>query len=168
MLKIDLKIPKKIPRIPMKELKIMLSKQGKKLSEDDDLDAEAEKMIGEYILKEFGEEFVFVTNYPAKVRPFYHMRPLNDSKGTRSFDLLWRGVEIATGAQREHRLDILKKQAKEKNVKIPQIYEDIFRYGAIPHGGVGFGLDRMTQRMLNLDNTREAVLLPRDTERLTP
>lgn len=168
LLKIELHVPKKIPRIPMADLKKMLVKQGKKLSEDDDLDAESERMIGEYILKEFGEEFVFVTNYPAKVRPFYHMHPNNDPKGTRSFDLLWRGVEIATGAQREHRIDVLEKQAKEKKVKIPKIYEEIFRYGAIPHGGVGFGLDRITQRMLNLDNTREAVLLPRDVERSTP
>src|SRR3989344_1061089 len=167
LLKVNLKVPKKIPRIPMAELKKMLSKQGKKLTEEDDLDAEAEKMIGEYALKEFGEEFIFVINYPVKVRPFFHMRPEN-KKETKSFDLLWRGVEIATGAQREHRLDILQKQAKEKGVKIPKIYEDIFRYGAIPHGGVGFGLDRITQRMLNLDNIREALLLPRDTERLTP
>ena len=167
-MKVELKVPKKIPRIPMAELKKMLVKQGKKLKEDDDLDAEAERLIGEYILKEFGEEFVFVTNYPAKVRPFYHMRPEKDKKGTRSFDLLWRGVEIATGAQREHRLSILQDQAKEKGVKIPQIYEEIFKFGACPHGGVGFGLDRITQRMLNLENVREGLLLPRDTERLTP
>lgn len=168
LLNIDLKVPKKIPRIPMGELKKMLAKKGKKLSDEDDLDAEAENMIGEYTLKEFGEEFIFVTNYPAKVRPFYHMRPDKDPKGTRSFDLLWRGVEIATGAQREHRLDILQKQAKEKGIKIPEIYENIFRYGAIPHGGVGFGLDRITQRMLNLDNIREALLLTRDTGRVSP
>jgi nondiscriminating aspartyl-tRNA synthetase len=168
LLNIELKVPKKIPRIPMGELKKILAKKGKKLSEDDDLDAEAETMIGEYILKEYGEEFVFVTNYPAKVRPFYHMRPDKDPKGTRSFDLLWRGVEIATGAQREHRLEILQKQAKEKGVKIPDIYEKIFRYGAVPHGGVGFGLDRITQRMLNLDNIREALLLTRDTSRVIP
>ena len=168
ILKVDLKVPKKIPRIPMSELKKMLAKNGKKLKEDDDLDAEAERTIGEYVLKEFGEEFVFVTEYPVKVRPFYHMRPEKNPKETRSFDLLWRGVEVATGAQREHRLKILQKQAKEKGVKIPEIYEDIFRYGAIPHGGVGFGLDRITQRMLNLDNVREALLLPRDPERLTP
>lgn len=168
LLKVEVKTPKKIPRIPMDELKKTLVKQGKKLAEDDDLDAEAEKMIGEYILKEFGEEFVFVTDYPAKVRPFYHMRPEKNPNGTRSFDLLWRGVEVATGAQREHRLEILQKQAKEKGVKIPPIYEEIFKFGAIPHGGVGFGLDRMTQRMLNLDNVREALLLPRDTDRLTP
>jgi len=168
LLKVNLKIPKKIPRVSMTELKKVLAKQGKKLKEDDDLDAEAEKMIGEYALKEYGEEFIFVTNYPAKVRPFYHMRPEKDQKGTRSFDLLWRGVEVATGAQREHRLEILQRQAKEKGVKIPKIYGDIFRYGAMPHGGVGFGLDRLTQRMLNLDNVREALLLPRDPERLTP
>lgn len=168
LLNVELKIPKKIPRIPMPELKKILAKQGKKLSEEDDLDAEAEKMIGEYILKEYNEEFVFVTRYPVKVRPFYHMRPEESPKETKSFDLLWRGVEIATGAQREHRLEILQKQAKEKGVKIPPIYEDIFRYGAIPHGGVGFGLDRITQRMLRLDNVREALLLPRDTDRLTP
>jgi len=168
LLKIKLIIPKKIPRISMPELKKILAKQGKKLKEDDDLDAEAEKMAGEYALKEFDEEFIFVTNYPFVKRPFYHMKPENDKKGTRSFDLLWKGVEIATGAQREHRLDILQKQAKEKGIKIPKLYEDIFRYGAMPHGGVGFGLDRITQRMLNLDNVREAVLLPRDTERLTP
>jgi len=168
LLNIELKVPKKIPRIQMGELKKILAKKGKKLSEDDDLDAEAETIIGEYILKEYGEEFVFVTNYPAKVRPFYHMRPDKDPKGTRSFDLLWRGVEIATGAQREHRLDILQKQAKEKGVKIPDIYEKIFRYGAVPHGGVGFGLDRITQRMLNLDNIREALLLTRDTSRVSP
>ncbi len=168
LLNVELKIPKKIPRIPMPELKKILAKQGKKLSEEDDLDAEAEKMIGEYILKEYNEEFVFVTRYPVKVRPFYHMRPEESPKETKSFDLLWRGVEIATGAQREHRLEILQKQAKEKGVKIPPIYEDIFRYGAIPHGGVGFGLDRITQRMLSLDNVREALLLPRDTDRLTP
>jgi nondiscriminating aspartyl-tRNA synthetase len=168
LLNIELKVPKKIPRIPMGELKKILAKKGKKLSEEDDLDAEAETMIGEYVLKEYGEEFVFVTNYPTSVRPFYHMRPDKDPKGTRSFDLLWRGVEIATGAQREHRLDILQKQAKEKGVKIPDIYEKIFRYGAVPHGGVGFGLDRITQRMLNLDNIREALLLTRDTSRVSP
>jgi nondiscriminating aspartyl-tRNA synthetase len=167
ILKVEVNVPKKIPRIPMPELKKMLAGKGKKLTEEDDLDSEAERMIGEYILKEFGEEFVFVTHYPVKVRPFYHMRHPNNTE-TKSFDLLWRGVEIATGAQREHDLKTLQVQAKEKGVKIPPIYEDIFRFGVVPHGGVGFGLDRITQRMLNLDNTREGCLLPRDPERLTP
>ncbi|NCO11259.1 aspartate--tRNA(Asn) ligase [Candidatus Pacearchaeota archaeon CG_4_9_14_0_2_um_filter_39_13] len=164
---VDIKIPKKIPRIPMSELKKVLADKGKKLKEDDDLDSEAEKMIGEYVLKKYGEEFVFVTEYPASVRPFYHMRPDN-KKLTRSFDLLWRGVEVTTGAQREHRLDILEKQAKEKGVKIDPIYAAIFKYGAIPHGGAGMGLDRLIQRLLNLENIREALLLTRDPERVKP
>jgi len=168
LLEIELMVPKKIPRIPMQEIKKILEKKGKKLMEEDDLDPEAERMIGDYVFKEFGEEFVFVTNYPWKVRPFYHMKPEDDSNGTRSFDLLWKGVEIATGAQREHRLEILKKQAKEKGIKLDKTYADIFKYGAIPHGGVGFGLDRITQRMLNLDNVREALLLPRDPDRTSP
>ena len=167
-LKIKINIPKKIPRIPMAELKEMLSKKGKNLGEDEDLDAEAEKMIGEYILKKFGEEFVFVTNYPFAVRPFYHMKPADDENGTKSFDLLWKGVEVATGAQREHRIDILTKQAKEKGIKLDPVYAGIFKYGAIPHGGVGFGLDRLIQRMLNLENVREALLLARDPDRVTP
>lgn len=168
LLGVSLHVPKKIPRIPMADLKKILAKQGKRLGDEDDLDSEAERMIGEHIKKEYNEEFVFVTRYPASVRPFYHMRPKGEKGLTQSFDLLWKGVEIATGAQREHRLEILQKQAKEKGIIIPKIYEDIFRFGAPPHGGVGLGLDRIVQRMLNLDNIREALLLTRDPQRVTP
>ncbi len=164
---VELRMPKAFPRISMSDVKKMLAKQGKRLGADDDLDAEAETLLGEYVLKEYGEEFVFVTRYPAKVRPFYHMRP-TDKKETKSFDLLWKGVEVCTGAQREHRLEVLEKQAKEKGVTIDPIYAAIFNYGSIPHGGAGMGLDRLVQRMLNLGNVREALLLTRDPERLTP
>ena len=98
------------------------------------------------------------------------MKPEEDSNGTKSFDLLFNGVEIATGTQREHQLDVLEKQAKGKGLdldKMPE-YKDLFKYGCPPHGGVGFGLDRITQRLLKLDNIREAVLLPRDPERMSP
>ena len=96
------------------------------------------------------------------------MKPENDSNGTKSFDLIWNGVEIATGAQREHRYDILKAQAKEKGVELNKDYANIFRFGCPPHGGIGLGLDRMTQRLLDLNNIREEILLPRDPERLEP
>jgi len=168
ILKVELKIPKKIPRIDIRDARKILAAKGKKLPEDEDLDADAEKIMGDYALEKYGEEFVFITNYPFKKRPFYHMKPDNDKKGTRSFDLLWKGVEVATGAQREHRFNILEKQAKEKGVKLDPIYAEIFKFGCPPHGGVGFGLDRLTQRMLNLENIREALLLTRDPERLTP
>ncbi len=154
----------------MPEAKQWLAARGKVLGPDDDLDAEAEQLLGKIAEEKYNSEFIFITRYPVKVRPFYHMRPSKEKTLTRSFDLLWKGVEVATGAQREHRYDILKKQAQEKGVDLDGMtaYADIFKYGCPPHGGVGFGLDRITQRMLNLDNVREAVLLPRDPERLTP
>lgn len=170
ILNVDLLVPQNIPRLTMPDVKMMLAKKGKNLPEDVDLDAEAENLLGEIVKSEYSSEFVFVTRYPVSVRPFYHMRDKNNKNQTLSFDLIWKGVEVATGAQREHRYKILKKQASEKGVDLDQMksYADIFRYGCPPHGGVGFGLDRISQRMLNLNNVREAVLLPRDPERLTP
>ncbi|MFC1686766.1 aspartate--tRNA(Asn) ligase [Nanoarchaeota archaeon] len=170
LLGIKLNVPKKIPRLTMTEVKTLLKKWGKKLPPDEDLDPEGEKMISKIIKEKYNSDFVFVTEFPWKVRPFYHMRPEGKPKITKSFDLIYNGVEIATGAQREHRLDVLEKQAKEKgiNLKKMDFYRDIFRFGCPPHGGVGFGLDRITEQLLILPNIREAVLLPRDVERLTP
>ncbi len=170
LLGVELTIPKAIPRITMKEAKELLAKKGKKYTEDDDLDAEGERMLGEIMKKKHNSDFVFVTLFPWAIRPFYHMKPEDDAKVTNSFDLLYNGVEVCTGAQREHRLDILTKQAKEKGLDMNDMpeYKEIFQYGIPPHGGVGFGLDRITQRLLNLDNVREAVLLPRDPDRKAP
>ena len=163
-------LPPKIPRITMAEAKTLLKSSGKTYAEDDDLDPEGEKLLGDIIKEKYKSEFVFVTEFPWKVRPFYHMKPEGKKNLTKSFDLLFNGVEIATGAQREHRYEILKAQAAEKGIDLDQMkeYADIFQYGIPPHGGVGFGLDRMTQRLLQLDNIREAVLLPRDTMRVRP
>jgi len=169
ILKVKIEVPSKIPRVKMKEIKEILKKEYKKeLPEEEDFDPEAEKMVGEIAKKKYGSDFIFVTHYPWSKRPFYHMKP--NAKETCSFDLLWRGVEVATGAQREHRYDILKKQAEEKGIDLDAMkdYAALFKFGAPPHGGAGFGLDRMTQRLLNLENVKEALLLPRDPERLTP
>ncbi|PIZ51148.1 aspartate--tRNA(Asn) ligase, partial [Candidatus Woesearchaeota archaeon CG_4_10_14_0_2_um_filter_33_13] len=124
----------------------------------------------ELVKEKFGSEFVFLTDFPWEVRPFYHMKPKDNPKVTKSFDLLFNGVEICTGAQREHRLEILEKQATEKGVNLKEMakYREIFQYGCPPHGGVGFGLDRITHRLLKLENIREAVLIPRDPERCYP
>ncbi|HLD12054.1 MAG TPA: aspartate--tRNA(Asn) ligase [Candidatus Nanoarchaeia archaeon] len=165
-----LSIPKKIPRIDIKEIRPWLKAKDKIIPEHEDLDAEGEKMLGEIVKEKFGEDFVFVLGYPWEKRPFYHMRPADNPKVTKSFDLVFNGVEIATGAQREHRLDVLEAQAKEKGIDLSKMkfYRDILRFGAPPHGGVGLGLDRITARLLGLENIREAILLPRDPERLTP
>ena len=170
LLNVKLEIPKKIPRIQMKDVKLILKKEKKNLSENDDLDAESERLISTIFKKKYNNDFVFVTDYPWTKRPFYHMKPENDKKGTRSFDLIWNGVEVGTGAQREHRYHILKEQAKEKGIDLDKIrgYAEIFKFGCPPHGGVGLGLDRMVQCLLKLENVRESILLPRDTERLTP
>jgi len=166
---IEIKVPKKIPRVKMPEAKKWLAEKGKKLSADEDFDPEAERLMGDIAKEKFGEEFIFITNYPISKRPFYHFYNA-DGKTTDAFDLLWNGVEIATGGQREHRYDVLKKQASEKGVELDEMgfYAELFRYGAPPHGGVGFGLDRLIQRLFNFDNIREAVLLPRDPDRITP
>ena len=135
-----------------------------------DLDAEGEKTLFKIIKKKFNHEFVYVTEYPWKIRPFYHMR-FKDRPGiTKSFDLLWKGLEITTGAQREHRHDILVEQAKEKKISVKLIkdYLNFFKYGCPPHGGMGLSPTRMLMLLLNIDNVRKVTFLPRDTERLTP
>ena len=117
-----------------------------------------------------GHEFTFVTDYPTTVRPFYHMRHDEQPTLTRSFDLLWRGIEITTGAQREHRYERLLEQAREKRVEVEpiQYYLDFFRFGAPPHGGFGFGLTRLLMQLLAQDTVREVTFLYRGPHRLEP
>jgi aspartyl-tRNA synthetase len=158
------------PKISMKEAKAVLSKRGIKSDKDGDLSPEEERGLSEYIKEKYNHEFVFVTEYPVSVRPFYHMRDEKDPKLTKSFDLLWSGLEITTGAQREHRYDVLLAQAKQKkmNVKKLQFYLDFFKYGCPPHGGYGMGPNRMIMKLFNINNVRDAMFLYRGVKRLTP
>ncbi|MBS3169364.1 aspartate--tRNA(Asn) ligase [Candidatus Woesearchaeota archaeon] len=170
LLNVEHHLPTKIPRLTLDEAKKMLAPKGKKYNADEDLDAEGEKLICEMIKEKYDSEFVFITFFPWKVKPFYQMKAEKNPQVTKSFDLLFNGVEICSGSQREHRLDVWKKQAVEKGLDpetMPE-YAEIFQYGCPPHGGAGFGLDRITQRLLLLDNVREAVLLPRDPVREKP
>jgi nondiscriminating aspartyl-tRNA synthetase len=136
----------------------------------EDLDPEGERSLAAHVREETGHEFVFVTEYPASIRPFYHMRPAARPNLTSSFDLLWKGLEITTGAQREHRHDVLLEQAAEKGVGTESLrdYLNCFRYGCPPHGGLGMGLGRVLMVMLGLDSIREATFLFRGPNRLTP
>jgi aspartyl-tRNA synthetase len=122
------------------------------------------------ILRETGHEFAFVTEYPASVRPFYHLRPAGKPELTASFDLLWKGLEVTTGAQREHRYDVLLAQAAEKGLSPEPMasYLDCFRYGCPPHGGFGLGLGRLLMALLGLESIRDATFLFRGPNRLTP
>lgn len=158
------------PRVSMKEAKEILKGMGVASEKEGDLSPEEERKISEYVLKEKGHEFVFITDYPASVRPFYHMRHENDPTLTKSFDLLWGGLEVTTGAQREHRYDVLVSQAKEKgmNVESIQFYLNFFKYGCPPHGGFGMGPNRVMMKLLGIDNVREAMFLYRGVKRLEP
>lgn len=134
--------------------------------EKNDLTTEAERLTCKYAEEVFGSEFIFITDYPKDKRAFYHMRKDGILQG---YDLLWRGVEITTGAQREHRYEILKAQAEEKGLgKDVEFYLDFFKYGCPPHGGFGLGLDRLTMLLLNLDSLKEAEYIFRGPTRLYP
>ena len=163
-----------VPRVPFPRLTLAealsLSRTSAPDSGRGDLDPAGERAVSARILAETGHEFVFVTEYPASVRPFYHLRPAGKPHLTASFDLLWKGLEITTGAQREHRYDVLLAQAASKGLSPDPMrwYLDCFRYGCPPHGGFGLGLGRLVMALLDLDSIRDATFLFRGPNRLTP
>lgn len=135
-------------------------------SEKGDLTTDAERLSFEWTKKHFNHEFLFVTDFDAEKRAFYHMR---DEAGVPlGFDLIWRGVEITTGAQREHRYEVLKAQAEERGLaEDVKFYLEFFRYGCPPHGGFGLGVDRLTMLLLGL-HIKEAMFIFRGPNRLNP
>jgi len=167
----ELNLPNKIPRIKMEDAYKIVSK--KNISEKGDLRPEGEKEIFEFVKKKHKSDFVFITDFPYSARPFYHMKgePMkNGEETTKSFDLIYRGIEITTGAQREHRYEILVNQAREKGLNLANLdyFFNFFKYGAPPHGGFGFGLSRTIMALLGFKNIREATFIPRDPRRLFP
>jgi aspartyl-tRNA synthetase len=169
---IDIKVPTvPFPRIPLAEAHQIVEKRGYKVPrQDGDLDPEGERQIAAHVAEELGHEFVFLTDYPKNIRPFYHMRHEDDDSLTKSYDLVFKGTEITTGAQREHRVEVLEKQILEKGLELESLgfYLDFFRYGAPAHGGFGMGLTRVVMLLLDLPNIREASFLFRGPNRLTP
>lgn len=169
---IDIEIPSTpFPRIPLAEAHEIIEKRGYKVPRTDgDLDPEGERQISQYAKEELGHEFVFLTDYPKHIRPFYHMRHEDNDALTKSYDLIWKGTEITTGAQRENRIEVLEAQAKDKGLDPEglEFYMDFFRYGVPPHGGFGMGLTRVVMLMLELPNIREASFLFRGPNRLQP
>jgi aspartyl-tRNA synthetase len=135
-----------------------------------DIDPGGERLLGQWVKEKYKHDFVFLTDWPASVRPFYHMRHPGRPELTRSYDLIAGGLEITTGAQREHRHSVLIEQAREKGLGLEgiQFYLDFFRYGCPSHGGFGFGLSRFLMVLLGLSNVRDAVFLFRGPHRLNP
>jgi nondiscriminating aspartyl-tRNA synthetase len=159
------------PRVTLEDAKQLLGEAGHEAPPaGHDLDPPSERALSAIVKERHGHEFAFVTDYPTSVRPFYHMRYEDRPTVTKSFDLLWRGIELTTGAQREHRYERLLEQARDKGVDVApiQYYLDFFRFGAPPHGGFGFGLTRLLMQMLGQDNVREVTFLYRGPHRLEP
>ena len=166
---IDIKIPENIPRIHFLEALEIASKFNVK-NMDGDISPEGERVICDYFEKEKYSSFVYIIGYPVKKRPMYTMPDERLPGYTRSFDLLFKGLEVTTGGQRINDYKMLKDRIKEfgGNPKEFKHYLDIFKYGMPPHGGLGMGLERLTMKFLNLTNVREASLFPRDRNRLIP
>ena len=158
------------PRLTLKEAKKILGDLGIPNERGDDMSPEEELAICDYVKKEFGNEFVFIHEFPTSVRAFYSMRDEKDPTITKSFDLLWNGIEITSGAQREHRAEQLAKQIQEQglNLKSFKTYLDFFTYGCPPHGGFAPGPTRMLMKIFNISNVREVTYLYRGVKRLTP
>lgn len=169
---IEVEVPSRpFPRIPLAKAKEIVKAEGYEVPRADaDMDPEGERRIAAHVQKKYGHDFVFLTDYDASIRPFYHMRNAENPQLTQSYDLIYRGTEISTGAQREHRIEVLEAQAVEKGMDPAELgfYLDFFRYGVPPHGGFGMGLNRVLMLLLKQQSIREVTYLFRGPNRLLP
>ena len=170
---LDIKVPKtkEIPAVRFDEIKrLVAEKYDRKIKNPFDLEPEEEMLISRYAKEEWDADFVFVTHYPSKKRPFYAMDDPADPTYTLSFDLLFRGMEITTGGQRIHDYHELLAKMEKRGMTDEGIeqYLSAFKHGMPPHGGLGIGMERLTMKMMNEDNVRETTLFPRDLSRLEP
>ncbi|HOX41505.1 MAG TPA: aspartate--tRNA(Asn) ligase [bacterium] len=164
-------VPEKIPHIKLKEIKkIIKEKYGYEVPADTDIDPQGERFAGQYAKEQLNSDFLFVTHYPWKDKPFYTMPSRENEEETEGFDLLFRGMEIVTGSQRIHTHELLMENMKKKGVspKGMEFYLDTFKFAMPPHGGWGMGSERLIQQILGLDTIKEAILFPRDVKRLVP
>ena len=160
-----------IPAVRFDEIKQLVSeKYERKMRNPFDLEPEEEVLISQYAKEEWDADFIFVTHYPSKKRPFYAMDDPEDTRYTLSFDLLFRGMEITTGGQRIHDYHKLleKMETRGMTEEGMEQYLSAFKYGMPPHGGLGIGMERLTMKLVGEDNVRETTLFPRDLSRLEP
>lgn len=167
---VDINVPTKpFPRVKLEDLyKELEEKYNFHMDFEDvgDMNNESEKLASQLIKEKYGHEFVFITDFSANKRAFYHMRKDGVPQG---YDLIWKGCEITTGAQREHRYEILKKQAEEKGLgEDIKFYMDFFKYGCPPHGGFALGIDRLTMLMLETGSLKETMFIFRGPNRIEP
>ena len=164
-------VPERIPRIKLAEIKKIIKQEyGYQIPDDTDIDPEGEKLASQYAKEKLNSDFLFITHYPWKYRPFYTMPDKENPEETLGFDLIFRGIEIVSGGQRIHTYPELMENMKKKGVKPAgmEFYLNTFKFGMPPHGGWGLGSERVIQQILGLKNIKEAVLFPRDVNRLNP
>ena len=171
--RLEVELPRvdRIPCVRFDEAKrLAAEKYGRPIRDPFDLEPEEEANIGRYFQEEYGADFVFVTHYPSKKRPFYAMDDPEDPRCTLSFDLLFRGMEVTTGGQRVHdyQAQVAKMEARGMHPEKFRDFLTIHQHGMPPHGGLGIGLERLTMKLCGLENVREASLFPRDQSRLEP
>lgn len=163
------KVPKNIPALTLRDAQKLITKEtSKDCTREPDLEPEHERWLCDFAKKQLGSDFIFITGFPTAKRPFYTYRDEKDPAYTKGFDLLFRGVEITTGAQRIHDYDALVSSLKDKGLDPGHFsfYLQAFKYGMPPHGGFGMGLERLTAKLLGLENVKEATLFPRDLNRI--
>lgn len=162
-------IPEKIPVFTLAEAQSIVAKEYNRTIEDtDDMSPEDERQICEYAKKNLKSDFVFITRFPTAKRAFYTYEDKTEAPYSRGFDLLFRGLEINSGAQRIHNYESLVERIKERGMDPEKFsyYLQAFKYGMPPHGGSSTGLERITARMLELSNIKEATAFPRDMNRI--
>jgi aspartyl-tRNA synthetase len=168
---VEIEVPKTpFPVLKFPDLYGILESLGKKTVHGEDYDKEGEELLGKYVKEKYRSDFFFVDKFPFAVKPFYVMRYDGEPEWARSIDLIYKGVELSSGGQREHRYDVLMRQIAEKkmNPEILEWFTKFFKYGSPTMGGFSIGIERLTMQILGLKNIKEAVLFPRDVERLLP
>ncbi len=162
-------VPEKIPALKLRDAQEIIKKEhGVDCTNEPDLEPQHERWLCEYAIKTWNSDFIFVTHFPVSKRPFYTYEDENDLGFTKGADLLFRGIEITTLAQRIHDYDVLVESIKKKGLDPEKFkfYLQAFKYGMPPHGGFGMGLERLTAKLLGLENVKEATLFPRDLNRI--
>lgn len=171
LLDVTLTIPKApFPVLQFPEIYDITRKRGKKIEDGEDLDSEADKLVWEHVKEKLKTEFYFINRFPSKIKPFYVMRNDAEPRWARSVDLNFKGLELSSGGQREHRYAQLMENVKIKRMKEAEVewFTKFFQYGVPPHGGFAIGIERLTMSLLDIENVRDCVLFPRDPERLVP
>ena len=171
----ELGIQLNVPSLPFPELRFpkvydILRERGKEINESEDLDSEAEEILRDYVKTEFKSDFYFINRFPFSIKPFYVMKLDEDPKWARSTDLYYKGIELSSGGQREHRFNKILENLKDKRMNYQEVewFAKFFKYGVPPHGGFAIGIERLTQSILGIKNIRDCALFPRDPERLFP